>query len=431
MPLAPSIPPPGPNTNTKIKRLATQVFVGAYQGVTAASDIERLITNEEWDAKEIICTNMAIATKDIAGRTKIRELGNPAALEAAASGAILGGLIGGMSQLMLGASKRPSVLVQAQNPSLYEEEKMVVASKRPSILATVASHNIEGMDKTRLQKIGTALIPGSSAIICVFDEVLIKQSDYDANMQDHHEEMSDLTDHVVNKITENLRDGNDVAFHIVVDESTGDLSWTRTVIGDEAIQVRDIVLSHDGANMAVEDVTTKNNLTIDATTGEVVENKDAAQEILTETTIVTPESIATARTLLRNSVTAYEISYEDLVDDADHNITAGDQIYETGAVRDRGDGTHDVEYEKATIKGTESTYEHKIKLSHGATTPLLADNTKKEEQEEPNTSSEAHDPPGDKQVRHSITAAPTDPSGLRVSTNSLAPFDERRVDEQS
>ena len=119
--------------------------------------------------------------------------------------------------------------------SLYEEEKALAFSKRPSIVAKVANHNITKMDRTRLAKIGAALVPGSSAIVCVFDEVLVKQSDYDANMKEHQREMSDLTDHVTTKIHEQLRGGNDIAFHVVVDEDTGDISWTRTVVGDDAI----------------------------------------------------------------------------------------------------------------------------------------------------------------------------------------------------
>mmetsp|Transcript_43110 Transcript_43110/g.48806 ORF Transcript_43110/g.48806 Transcript_43110/m.48806 type:complete len:381 (-) Transcript_43110:481-1623(-) len=346
---------------TKVKRLATQVFVGAYLGVTAASDIERLITNEEWDAQSVICTNMAICTKDIAGCTKIRELGNPAALEAASKGAILGGLIGSVSQLMVGASRRPSVLSVANDTSLLNEEKATFASRRPSIVAKVAAHNIGSMDKNRLAKIGAALIPGSSSIICVFDEVLVKESDYATQMQDHRAEMSDLTEHVVNKITEQLRAGCDVAFHIVVDENSGDISWTRTVVGEDAIQVRDIVMSHD--SLAVEEVTT--------TTIGRDENNQKKEETTETVVLMTPDSISTARTLLRNSVCAYEISYEELIEDYDEENDEdpgkvhGNQTYETGVIHERNDGTKDVMYERSTVQANgEATYEKTIKIGN-------------------------------------------------------------------
>merc|ERR1712238_443868 len=118
------------------------------------------------------------------------------------------------------------------------------------------------------------------------------------------------TDHVVTKITEQLRAGCDVAFHIVVDENSGDISWTRTVVGEDAIQVRDIVMSHD--SLAVEEVTT--------TTIGMDENNQKKEETTETVVMMTPDSISTARTLLRNSVCAYEISYEDLIDeDYDEN----------------------------------------------------------------------------------------------------------------
>merc|ERR1712238_226843 len=113
------------------------------------------------------------------------------------------------------------------------------------------------------------------------------------------------TDHVVTKITEQLRAGCDVAFHIVVDENSGDISWTRTVVGEDAIQVRDIVMSHD--SLAVEEVTT--------TTIGMDENNQKKEETVETVVMMTPDSISTARTLLRNSVCAYEVSYEELIED--------------------------------------------------------------------------------------------------------------------
>merc|ERR1712238_243538 len=163
----------------------------------------------------------------------------------------------------------------------------------------VAAHQIGSMDKQRLAKIGAALIPGSSSIICVFDEVLVKESDYADKMQDHQAEMQDLTDHVVTKITEQLRAGCDVAFHIVVDEQSGDISWTRTVVGEDAIQVLDIVMSHD--SLAVEEVTTttigmdENNKKKEETTetGVIHERNDGTQDVIFERSTVQANSEAT------------------------------------------------------------------------------------------------------------------------------------------
>merc|ERR1712238_438382 len=91
------------------------------------------------------------------------------------------------------------------------------------------------------------------------------------------------TDHVVTKITEQLRAGCDVAFHIVVDENSGDISWTRTVVGEDAIQVRDIVMSHD--SLAVEEVTT--------TTIGRDEHNQQKEETIETVVMMTPDSIST------------------------------------------------------------------------------------------------------------------------------------------
>ena len=100
-------------------------------------------------------------------------------------------------------------------------------------------------------------------------------------------------------------------------------------------------MSHD--SLALEEVTTTT----------ITDEQGDEKEVRTETVVVTPESVVTARTLLRNSVCAYEVSYEDLLDDDDAGIKAGDQMYETGLVKEHGDGHRSVLFEKATIKGNE------------------------------------------------------------------------------
>merc|ERR1712238_122263 len=122
---------------------------------------------------------------------------------------------------------------------------------------------------------------------------------------------------------------------------------TRTVVGEDAIQVRDIVMSHD--SLAVEEVTT--------TTIGRDENNQKKEETTETVVMMTPDSISTARTLLRNSVCAYEVSYEELIEDYEededpddnndnnNNVHHGtNQTYETGVIHERNDGTKDVMY---------------------------------------------------------------------------------------
>lgn len=49
-------------------------------------------------------------------------------------------------------------------------------------------------------------------------------------MKEHQRDMSDLTKHITTKIHKQLQDGKDVAFQIVFDEETGEISWTRMVV---------------------------------------------------------------------------------------------------------------------------------------------------------------------------------------------------------
>eukprot|EP00536_Pseudo-nitzschia_multiseries_P016199 jgi/Psemu1/292419/fgenesh1_pg.1044_\ len=230
------------NELNKIRRVPTHIFIGAYRGVETAGQVERVIADRECDLGSVICTNLAICTRDIAGQKRLREMNNPTVLESAASGAILGGLVGSMSKLMTGASHRPSILEIANDESVPDRTKALAASQRPSIITRVARHHIEGMDQTRLEKIGDALIPGSSAIICVFDEVLVTQDVYDGvQLENYHRDMDELTEHVVKTVSERLKGGTDVAFHAMVDEESGDVWWKPAVIGEGAVQVGDIL----------------------------------------------------------------------------------------------------------------------------------------------------------------------------------------------
>ncbi len=284
----------------KIKRIPTQMFIGAYQGEETAGSLERLVTDEEFDSAGIICTNMAVASRDIAGKTHIRELGNPAAMEEAVSSAMLGGLLGSMSRLMIGSD---DVVARAAK-QIQKSPSADKPGRRSSALIKAATKEVmPGMDKDRLAKLGAALKPGSSVIVLIFDEVLVKQSDYESKMQGHQDGTDAIAEVVITKIQENLAKGSDIAFHITFEN--GQISATRTIQGPDAIQVRDIVLSQD--SLAVEQVTATD------------------KSLATNTLLVTPDAVATARTLLTSSLVAYEVSLEN----------EDGFIYEKGAVHEK------------------------------------------------------------------------------------------------
>jgi hypothetical protein len=314
-----------------IKRIPTQVFIGAYQGEETASQIERMVTDEEWDSKSIICTNMALAKQDIAGKTRIREMGNPQAMEAAVSNAMLGGLLGSMSRLMIGSD---AVAKAAKEVAAENNAK---PQRRTSALAKVAVKQVQGMDKDRLQKLKSSLKPNTSAIVLIFDEVLVKASDYDAKMKGHHQDADAIVDIVTARIEEHLGKGNDIAFHITFED--GEITATRTIQGKDAMQVRDIVLGQD--SLSVNQVTTSDSGTI-----------------TTDKLVITPETVVRARTMLTSSLVAYEISAADdetFVFDAGYahdTETSFSTGFESAVVTSDG-GTHtstDIRIEKKQLE---------------------------------------------------------------------------------
>jgi hypothetical protein len=321
--------PPPP----KIKRIPTQVFIGAYQGEDKASELEKMITDEESQVNDIICTNMAIAKRDIAGKTQIRELGNPQILEEAVESAMLGGLLGSMSRLMIGNDE---IIGRAarQVSSDQQESACKPGGRRSSALIKAATKQVApGFNKEKLQNLGKALIPNSSAIVLIFDEVLVKQSDYDEKMQSEQAERDAISEMVVRKIDEHLHKGNDIAFHITFSED-GEISATRTIVGKDALQIRDIVLAQD-------------SLTID----QITTTEDG--RLATDQLVVTPEAVATARTLLTSSLVAYEVSLEDedgfIYDKGVMHEKSSENSYEMTATRESGAVTaNSIEYNEET-----------------------------------------------------------------------------------
>lgn len=277
------------------------------------------MTDKEFDSHKVICTNMAVATRDIAGKTRIREMGNPQIMEAAVSQAMLGGLLGSMSRLMIGDS--------AEAKAARELTDARPNKRRTSTLAKAAAKQLQGMDKDRLDALGKALKPGSSCIVLMFDEVLVTDVDYEEKMKDHKDETDAIASIVTETIHDNLADGNDVAFHIVMDD--GKITSHRLITGKDAMQVRDIVVGQESLEI--------NQFEMDKTSVE------------TEHVMVTPEAVTQARTLLTDSLVAYEISSDD----------AEGFAFESGFVHESDDRVV-AAYEKAAVTKSFIGYKKEI-----------------------------------------------------------------------
>jgi len=262
------------------KRLPTQMVIAAYTAEDTVDKIETAFTSLEGELHMIVCTNMAIAKKDIANKLQIKELGNPHALETNVKKSItVEHLIQSMGLMLLGESGANKG-IEADKKS-KKDEKMSAAA-----LARLSLRKVEGFDKARLHKIGNALGPGNSAIILVFDEIVIAKDRYDG--LGFAESTDDLVDNIAAKITEELKKGNDVAYHIMIGEDG--FTSSRAIVGDDATNIHDIIMTQDGTLVSNE-----------------VDTAKGGTEVATETTVITTDTVTTARTALTKSVVAYEV----------------------------------------------------------------------------------------------------------------------------
>lgn len=245
------------------KRIPTQFVVAAFTTEDAADKAEREIMDAEFESKQVLCTNMAIVKKDIAGKLQIKEMGNPAALH----GKPVGGqkLLGGLSLLMLGKGTKKA------------------ASLGGSISKYGAS-NVEGMDKDKLGKIGAALKPGTSAMIMVFDEVFVDVAQDADFLKDYKTSTDSMAVDIAAKIEESLQAGKDITYHFAIDEEG--VAMTRKIEGADATSISDIVITPLGIVNKQLDVR-------------------ASGTLATRTRVITPEFYASTRAAMTKSTVIY------------------------------------------------------------------------------------------------------------------------------
>ena len=287
-----------------VKRLPTQIVFAAFQDENAAQEVADAILQAQVDSKTIICTNMATIVKkpseDGPGKLKVKELGHPSTWESAAVGGAVGGVLGGLGLLLLGP------LGVAAGAS--------AGGTTGAALAAFGASQVKGMDKDQLKNVGEALGPGNSAIVLVFDEVLVDKSNFKEVMTEHQESYDAVCDNLADTIKENLVEGNnDVVFHLSVDEEG--IMASRLILGVDAVNIQEIVLSPDGVSATEVDI-----------------NED---NVTMETGAVTPEGdVMDTRAVLTSQTCSYEVDIvsEDGATGACATIEDDKVAYAVGAV---------------------------------------------------------------------------------------------------
>jgi uncharacterized membrane protein len=253
------------------KRIPTQFIVSAFTREDGVDQVEKDIMDAEWESKTVLCTNMAVVKKDIAGKVQVKEMGNPNALK----GKPVGHLVGGFALLLLG-----------------DEGVKAGAAKRGSISSYGVSH-VEGMDKDRLAKVADALPPGSSACIVVFDEVFVDCQDGKEFLTKYKASTDGSFDDMATQISESLSAGNNISYHFVIDENG--VTETRKIAGADAANVQEILLKPGGVMLFDET------------------DVRASGTVVQRTKVITPELYTSTRTAMRQSTVEYET--RTLIDD--------------------------------------------------------------------------------------------------------------------
>ena len=200
----------------KIKRFPTRFLVGAYKGVETVERIREEFreTGYAEESGGLSVLNMVVFKKDLVGITSIHQLGTPEAMIAACKKAIRDGMI--------------KDITDAENDDEVEK---------------VREHYMLRISEDRIKSIGEILPNKSSAIICVFEEVLVYDDTFQTEMKDHQKE---LTERVKAEIGKQLavKANKAVAVHVALHEDPEKVILFESAVGSDALEnVRGFIAS--------------------------------------------------------------------------------------------------------------------------------------------------------------------------------------------
>lgn len=152
------------------------------------------------------------------------------------------------------------------------------------MLGSVGRMTTEGMDKEKLKSLGSALEPGTSAIVAVFGEVVVKKSAMPEELKAHKEFTDDLAKVMSEQISDNLKKGKSVAYLMAVEENGTILS--KVTVGAESINFKELVITPDA--VAAKQVQVK------------------PEGVAAEEVVVTEDGVAGAAAIITDEAIVYE-----------------------------------------------------------------------------------------------------------------------------
>jgi hypothetical protein len=167
---------------------------------------------------EIAFTNLAIVKKDQNAKLSITEVGEVKVSYSAATGAVLGGLA----------------------CAIFGPVGIAYGASAGAAIGAVGASQIEGLDKKKLNQLGDVLQSGNSAIIAVFDEVLVDSKGF----HEFDKERDELAYHLCRDIGDTLRKGEDLAYVVAVGEDG--LLIKRVEKDENVTDIKGLVVTKEG-----------------------------------------------------------------------------------------------------------------------------------------------------------------------------------------
>ena len=206
--------------------IPVQVVVAAFQDEQAASDA--LASLKELKHERIVgIVDAAVIRKDAEGKIHIKETADLSPKKGAARGALIGGAL-----------------------SLLAGPLGLVAATGAAIGGLAARHDA-GFKDERLERLGQALQPGTSAIVAVVEHTWV--AELEAELQEAHADVT--TEALAADIAAQLEAGGEVAYtaiegeegavagRVAVNESGGDAEFIA--VTDEGVAAGGVVVEAD------------------------------------------------------------------------------------------------------------------------------------------------------------------------------------------
>ena len=237
------------------KRVPTQIVVAAFNKEEDAEKCLHGVAKAMMqDDKFPICTNAAVAKKGTDGKTKVKEYGKPNMLKGLVGGTAVGGAAGAavggaalsiLGPIGVGAGALAGGAIGAP-----------LGAVQGAIVGAVGKWSVEGMDKNKLEGLREALEPGTSALVLVFAEVILKKSVFETELKEYKNQTDVIAQAMSKSISNNLKEGNDCAHLLAVTEDG--IVGMKVVVGKEVFDIATVVLTEDAVAAAEMKVTPGN-----------------------------------------------------------------------------------------------------------------------------------------------------------------------------